>query len=366
MEQNTGKKAVLLLVSVAATLYLSGFGNGVSKAYAKTGKQNEAQAVYGNAAPRQADVAAKAAAAGQLSTETYNALLEDLLQVGKRKNRDNYKLKGDGEIRYHYAANSGPRWTGRDTSGLRTDLGLEMAFAKDWQVIGMIESKTSFLNYENLLEFSRISLAGKLGDAKLRVGSFGYLMGDGNIYDSGFKGLRVERGEPFKYTLAYGETNDTKDTFVSTLQYKTYDYDLEAGLYRYRLADGDRSDNTLWTLGGKYHFSNFSVGAMMLGADRRRGDKNGYVLSLDYGELKAYRAGTYSVFAKYYDQPKDTYIAHGMNGQAGALDGFEGCGVGVKYAVAENLVVGVEYYDLADKGSGARSNTWWNQLTYYF
>jgi hypothetical protein len=98
----------------------------------------------------------------------------------------------------------------------------------------------------------------------------------------------------------------------------------------------------------------------------RNGNDNGYVLSLNYGDLKSWRAGTYEIFAKYYNQSRGTYIAHGMNGIGGSMQGFKGYGVGMNYALKENLVAGIEYYRLSDKISKDKGDTWWSQLTYYF
>ncbi|HBS58646.1 MAG TPA: S-layer protein, partial [Firmicutes bacterium] len=97
-----------------------------------------------------------------------------------------------------------------------------------------------------------------------------------------------------------------------------------------------------------------------------KGNRNGYVLSFNYGDLKTWRPGTYDLFAKYYNQPQGTYLAHGMNGIGNWLQGFRGYGLGVHYTFAENLVGGMEYFDLRDKVTGGNAQTWWNQLTYYF
>jgi len=84
------------------------------------------------------------------------------------------------------------------------------------------------------------------------------------------------------------------------------------------------------------------------------GDNNGYVLSLNYGDLKTWRLGTYGIFAKYYDQPRGTYIEHGMNGAGGRMQGFKGFGLGTNYTIAENFIAGIEYYALKDKVSGEK------------
>ena len=42
-------------------------------------------------------------------------------------------------------------------------------------------------------------------------------------------------------------------------------------------------------------------------------DDDGYVIGLAYKGAKAAKAGTYGIYAKYYDQGAGTYIHHGMD-----------------------------------------------------
>lgn len=67
-------------------------------------------------------------------------------------------------------------------------------------------------------------------------------------------------------------------------------------------------------------------------------DDDGYVIGLTYKGAKAAKAGTYGIYAKYYDQGAGTYIHHGMNtdlaNDFGAY-GFKGYMVGVNYALAK-------------------------------
>ncbi len=107
---------------------------------------------------------------------------------------------------------------------------------------------------------------------------------------------------------------------------------------------------------------------MYLGSSRKDslGNCRGYVFSFNYGDLKTWRAGPYDIFAKYYNQPKYTYIEHGMNGKGGQLQGFTGYGLGAHYTLAPNFVGGIEYYGLKDKVSGEKANTLWSEFTYYF
>lgn len=300
--------------------------------------------------------------------ETYNALIEDLMHVGDHYNDVDHKVNVGGELRFHYAVNSGSSRFDQDSSGLRARLGLDTAINKDWRAYGMLEGQKNIVNYNNDFDFSRFYIMGKTGVSVLTAGSFGYLMAEGNIYDSDFDGIRAEFDGPVKYTASYGETDAATRTAVLTAQYHDFDYNLEAGAYRYKPKETGRSTNTILTFGGNYNFSNFGVGAMFLNASQEdsKGKSNGYVFSLNYGDLKTWRSGTYHVFAKYYNQPSGTYIAHGMNGLGSSMQGFRGYGLGMNYTFAENFVGGLEYFDLEDKVSGETGKTWWSHFTHYF
>ena len=303
-----------------------------------------------------------------IAPETYAGLIDELTHVGDRSNHTDNKVNIDGEIRYHYALNSGSERFDKDSSGIRARIGFDTAINQDWRAYGMLEGEKNVVNYNNEFSLSRLYVAGKLGSSMVKAGSFGYLMAEGNIYDSGFKGVSIDFGEPMKYALSYGETDNTKKTFIATARYNDFDYNLEAGVYHYQKEDAVTNQNTIWTFGGNYNFSNFGVGAMALGSSLSdsKGDSNGYVFSLNYGDLKTWRKGTYGIFAKYYNQPQYTYIAHGMDGTGGSMQGFKGYGLGMNYTLKENLVAGIEYYKLTDKVSEEKGNTWWSQVSRYF
>ena len=302
-----------------------------------------------------------------LDLETYNKLVQEIGKIGEKSLDTEKKFNLGGEIRYHSSANRGTGRLDEDQSGLRTRIGIDAYLAKDWRAYGMVELKNDLHNYDNIEEFNRFYVKGKIKDTLVTAGAFGYLMGEGNIYDSRFDGLKLEFGERIKYAVAYGETNSSKDTLVTTAKYLALDYDLEVGLYTYRMQDTERK-NTLANLAYNYYFSNFSLGAMYLNAkmEDRRGDSDGYVFGINYGKLKTFRPKTYDIFAKYYDQAQGTYIAHGMNGIGVRMQGFKGCAVGAHQTLIENVVVGVEYYNLEDKITGSKGKTLWGSVTYYF
>ena len=75
---------------------------------------------------------------------------------------------------------------------------------------------------------------------------------------------------------------------------------------------------------------------------------DGFVIGVDYKGAKASEAGSYGIYAKYYDQARGTYIAHTMNG-AYPEYGFKGYMIGANYALTKNIVASLEWYDLKSK-----------------
>jgi len=302
-----------------------------------------------------------------ITPETYTGIMNDLMAVGDGKQTKTNQVKIDGNVRYHYAVNSGSASWGQNTSGLRARIGAELWLNPDWRFNAMVEGNQNILNYENSVNF-RASLTGKIRGATLQAGSFGYFMADGNIYDSTFNGGRLDFGGPIKYTLALGSTDFTQQTLIATARHEALDYTVEAGVYNYLPNGTGQKNNTIFNLAGNYKFSNFSVGSMILLASQKdsQGNNFGYVHSINYGELKTWRPGTYALFARYYNQPRYTYISPSMNGRGGWMQGYRGFGIGVYYTLAQNLVGGLEYYNLREFTTGTPGATWWGSLTSFF
>lgn len=305
-----------------------------------------------------------------ISPETYQSLLDELMHVRERRKQGNSLVRFDGELRYHYAFHRGNlAWGEGDASGFRFYGGVDAGLVGDWHAYGVVEADKNIRNYYDEGKLSRLYIAGKTGESTLTFGTFGYLMAEGNMYDSGFNGMKVEVSkQPIQYLFCYGKTAYTRNTGIVTVRYSDFDYSLEAGAYHYTIDDGTHLKNTILTVDGRYNFDDWRMGLTFFHSYQRdsMGNDGGFVLHLNYGELKSYRKGTYEIFVNYYDQSKYTYIFHGMNGMGNSMQGFRGYEIGVNYAFAKNMVAGMEFYNLTDKISGAKSRTFWNYITYYF
>lgn len=95
--------------------------------------------------------------------------------------------------------------------------------------------------------------------------------------------------------------------------------------------------------------------------------KNGYVVGLSYRGAEAEEAGSWGLNVNYYNQGRNTYVAHAIDGNTEFENGFKGWSVGADYAVAKNLVAEVTYYDTKDKQDGSqKDHRIWSALTWSF
>ena len=278
----------------------------------------------------------------------------------------------NGQIRWHYVDNYRSKHDSNDDHQLRSRIYINGKVNETWDYHAMLENKQDFHTNaeEGKTGFERAYVTGPLGGAKVTAGAFGNLMAEGNIYDTSFDGIKFEFGDVIKYSLLYGEADIERDNkmFVATASYKDYDYDAAIGYHRINYDEGNPAANTIWSAGGNYDFGNYSLGAMYLRASQKdaHGDQSGYVLTLKQGRVKPWKVHTYEIYTKYYEQPVNTYLAHTMTGLAGYMDGFKGYCIGTQYTLAENIVLGIEYYDLRDKITDEKNKTIWTQVIFDF
>ena len=117
-------------------------------------------------------------------------------------------------------------------------------------------------------------------------------------------------------------------------------------------------------------------------ADDYDGDKDGYTVGLKYRGAKAAKAGSWGLYANYFDQPQVTFVKHTITGYTDLpvwgvatdedeienfADGFKGFEVGANYTLAKNIVAGVKYYDLeAREGEAKDVRTLWSEVVFTF
>ena len=143
-------------------------------------------------------------------------------------------------------------------------------------------------------------------------------------------------------------------------------------------------DDTIWTVAANYAFDkNFKLGAMYLNGDQDnyKGDDDGFVVTASYKGAKAAKAGSWGLYANYFNQPQATFVKHTITGYTdlpvwgvatdedeieNVADGFKGFEVGANYTLAKNIVAGVKYYDLEAREGEADVKTLWSEVIFTF
>jgi hypothetical protein len=237
----------------------------------------------------------------------------------------------------------------------------------NWHLLGMLESEKAIKGdgKNGQIRLDRYYVQGHIGEALVTAGAFGAMMAEGNVYDSKFKGGMVEFGDAVKYRLRAGSVDQANNVFTATATYNQPNYGLDAGVYRFNL---DNDDNRTIIMGNfRKPIGPFDFGAMYLhGSDGVYGGGNGYVFTLSHGKYNSWLPGNSYWYAKYYYQPKSTYVEHTMNGMADWMDGFKGPGFGYSYTIRKNLVLNFEFDSLQDLTSGEHNSTYWLGLSWFF
>ena len=149
-----------------------------------------------------------------------------------------------------------------------------------------------------------------------------------------------------------------------------------AGYYNFKdiLQKDSGIDNAIWFVGAGTSFGDFGLNAMYLkgdasyqGHDLDGLDDDGYTVGLTWKGAEAAKAGSYGLFANYYDLGGQTYIAHTTDADTFDGEGFKGYGVGANYTVAKNMVFTAAYYDTKSKlNSSDKDKIIWTDLTFTF
>lgn len=291
----------------------------------------------------------------------------------KVKSKQDYEWKVRGEVRYNYVNNSGaPRYDWND-SRLRIRLYGEKALDEDWILHTMLESDKSFYNdkRDGDIDLRRIYLETNqiFGGIpfNFKIGKTYAYLAEGNILDSDFEGIKMLSNitPNTEYTIGYGEVNDTEDMLYGEILNRNKNYDYLLGIYKW---DNYGDSNTIKALGMNYYTGDYTFGGIYLTSDLEDGSgaDDGYVLSARYGKNFSWIPDTFEFDLKYYNMAGGTYINHTMSGLGNYMNGFSGWGAMSYYTLAENIVLGLEYYDLKDKTTNEKAKTTWIALSYSF
>ena len=353
-----------------------------------------------------AQIVAKAMAKGANVDKLAAEFADELDNLGVRvanleKKADNVKVTG--EMRYRYTDSSNDGNTNND---LRSRLWVNGQINDDWSYTGMLENTQDLTDNAGNEDtsFQRAYVEGKLGGLNVTAGRYNAFFANGNVYDTRADGVEVSYGSKIqlkgfagKGTDATWTDSEKKDHDTSFGNYAgaelTGDFNklgLVAGYVNfkdmYKDAEynngpvGEGLDNAIWYVGGSYDFDgNVAVSGMYLKGDMSKDDKDetgigsdGWTAGLTYKGAEATEAGSWGLFANYYDQGGMTYVAHTtdatvFDGVADKNEGFKGWGVGTNYAFAKGIVGTVAYYDTVSKlYDEDHDNIVWADLTFTF
>ena len=302
-------------------------------------------------------------------------LMNDLTassEAGELKRNENRKYKVSAELRYNYVKNSGHnKWDWND-SRLRARVFLEARLNDDWHAFGMLEANKHFLSQhgkDSWLEDKRLYVRGMTGDTNVTAGWYGYMIGEGNIYDSSIGGVTADFGSPVNYELTAARTKSHGNLLSANATMTDRAATYGGGLHHFSNDDWGNQKRTIWHAMYNYRVArDLGLGAMYIGSDLgdRDGRKHGFVGTVSVGKVESWKPGSDQLDFKYYYQPKGTYVAHTMSGLADYMEGFSGPAVMYHRTLFPNVVLNLEYYVLRELTTRNRARTWWTDITCYF
>ena len=344
-----------------------------------------------------AQIVAKAMAKGANVDRLGAEFADELDSLGVRvaaleKKSDNVKITG--EARFRYADSKGKGNVADSYVGdLRSRIWITGQVNDDWSYTGMIQNIQDFAgDYrgDEKTDFQRAYVQGKLGGMAVTAGRYNAFFADGNIYDNRADGVELSYGDKVKLSLAAGKaTDEITKLYVLEVEGTTggnyaggalsADFgavNATAGYYNFKdiLQKDSGIDNAIWFVGAGTSFGDFGLNAMYLkgdasyqGHDLDGLDDDGYTVGLTWKGAEAAKAGSYGLFANYYDLGGQTYIAHTTDADTFDGEGFKGYGVGANYTVAKNMVFTAAYYDTKSKlNSSDKDKIIWTDLTFTF
>ena len=338
-----------------------------------------------------AQIVAKAMAKGANVDKLAAEFADELDSLGVRvanleKKADNVKVTG--EVRYRYTDSE---LNGNEYNDLRSRIWVNGQINDDWSYTGMIENTQDFTEDagNEKTEFKRAYVEGKIGGLDLTAGRYGAFFANGNVYDAQADGAQLSYGDKVKVTAFAGKgTDEAGDGAASNGNYAGGEisaamgenFSLNGGYVNFKdmgQVTGETEtnvDNAIWYVGADANFGDFTLSGMYLKGDKSENDQDvkgvdddGYTVGLSYKGAEASEAGSYGIWANYYDQGGQTYVAHTTDANTFGNDGFKGYGVGVNYTFAKNIVGTVAYYDTENKmNSNEDDQIIWADMTFTF
>ena len=344
-----------------------------------------------------AQIVAKAMAKGANVDRLAAEFADELDSLGVRvaaleKKSDNVKITG--QARFRYADHDGKGGLGHSyDADLRSRIWLTGQINEGWTYTGMIQNVQDFSDDKGSEDtsFQRAYVDGKIGGVAVRAGRYNAFFANGNIYDTRADGIEVSYGDKVKLTGYVGKGTDGTLGFLNGAKETFGNYaggevsadlakglNLAAGYINVKdIGDIEDAENAIWHAGLTYTAGDVTLsgmylkgdadGAAELGSNGAKLDDDGYVFGLAYKGAEAAEVNSWGIWANYYNQGGQTYLAHTTDANTFDGNGFKGYGVGANYTVAKNMVATVAYYDTKSKvDSSTKDKTIWTDLTFTF
>ena len=364
-----------------------------------------------------AQIVAKAMAKGANVDKLAAEFADELDNLGVRvakleKKADNVKIIG--QIRAHYEDSDNDAVV--DESGkLRTRIWLTGQVNEDWSYTGMIQNEQDLLNDggDETTTFQRAFINGRVGGVKVEAGRNNASLLGGEILSHRADRVKATYGKDITLAVEGGKmasgngSNIAGKYWAASLAGKVGKLGLEAVYVDYKDDDAlveDRTipgkdaeadletgkvtpavpektvrqdtDNNIWAIAANYRFDeDWAVRAAYLQGDVENadGEDDGYYVGVNYKGAKAAKAGTWGLYATYYDLAASTYISNGWESGVGnkfrtpGRGGYEGWKIGGNLALAKNIVAAVEYHKLDAKlDSKDDTETLWSEVIFTF
>ena len=241
-------------------------------------------------------------------------------------------------------------------------------------------------------------VSGRVGGVKVDAGRQNLKLHTGNVLDNEFDAIKVSYGKDVKLTGFVGKADgdelefDDDRLYVVDLSSKIGVVDAYVTYYNLDNTDKDTFKGTeqltdtafegqeIWNVGVALPVVEdlkLSAEYMYGTADEDDGyDNSGWVAGLAYKGAKASKAGSWGVWANYYNLPGLTYMKSTLNTNMGEaaefwqhdkdLDGYEGYEVGANVALAKNIVGAVRYFDLESREGSEDDQVIWSEVVFTF
>ena len=338
-----------------------------------------------------AQIVAKAMAKGANVDKLAAEFADELDNLGVRvanleKKADNVKITG--EIRAHYEDYKDT--ANKDNSKLRSRIWIKGQVNDDWSYTAMLQNEQVFTDKGNSdnkgnedTKFQRAFVNGRLGGLAVEAGRNNASILGGEILSHRADRVKVSYGKDVKLAAEYGKLTNVEDAtkvlgddyYAVSLSGKVGALGLEAVYVDVNEDTYLGQDNDIWAIGANYAFDkNVGLKAAYLkgDVDLKKGGDDGWYAVLNYKGAKAAKAGSFGVYAGYYDMSASTMLSNGWNTSFAndlrkSHEGFDGWKAGVNYTFAKNIVGTVEYVDLdAKDDSKADDKTLWSQVVFTF